>query len=241
MADSGPAGLALAIARQPQSILLDLRLGQDDGIDVLEALRCQGVLAHVLGISGFWTADLRARARALGALAVLDKPVTADELIRAFHAAMAAAGPLGDSWRAGFEGISAEKWVRVILRSLRVPRDPRVSDEIATRAAMSLSQLKTICYEAKVTAHQTCSLARVLGRLIWARRLDCEFEVLMDVGDQRTSDHLVEVAGLTGRTATATVRDLLDRQEFVPVDKLAFRLLRSALLGEPLASEDDEA
>jgi hypothetical protein len=56
----------------------------------------------------------------------------------------------------------------------------------------------------------------------------------MKLGDQRTEDRLIACAGLTGRTATATVRDLLDRQQFVARDTIAFRLLRLALLGGAL-------
>jgi DNA-binding response OmpR family regulator len=234
MADAAPKGLSLAIGRQPHSILLDLRLGRDNGLDVFADLRFNGVLAHVLAISGFWTPELRARARTLGALAILDKPVTADQLAQAFHAAMAAAGPVGGFWRVGFEGTAAEKWVSIVLRSLRVPRDPRISEVVAARAAISLSQMKAVCHDAELTAHQTCGLARMLGGLVWARRLNCTIESLMNVGDERTLEKLIEAAGVPGITATATVRHLLDRQQFVPHTTLAFRLLRRALLGEPL-------
>ncbi len=231
-AETGSEGLRLAIERQPDILVLDLVLPGVHGIQVLEKVRFHGVLARVIVVSGQLTDELEEQAWRLGALAVLEKVVTLERLIMAFQMAAAADGPLGSIWRAGLEGTAAERWVSLILRSLQVPRDPRTTREVAARGGMSLSQMKTICGEAQVRTRHTCSLARALGGVVWSRRLLTGFESLMDIGDVRTLRHLVEQAAMTNKTATATVRDILDGQRFVPADAMAFRLLRRALLGE---------
>ena len=234
-ADSGTKGLALCLERQPEILLLDLLLPGLHGIRVLEQLRFHGVLTRVIVVSGKLTEDLERRAWQLGALAVLEKVVKLDDLLGAFRLAACADSPTGDAWQRGVEGTAAARWVSLVLKSLRAPGDPRVSTEVAARGAMSASQMKVLCHDAGVTAHDTCGLARMLGALVWSRRLSTSLESLMHFGDQRTLDRLTACAGVTGRTATATVRDLLDQQQFVARDTMAFRLLRSALLGEPVA------
>lgn len=236
-ASTGPEGLRLAVARQPHIVLLDFVLPGLHGIHVLEQMRFDGVLARVLVITGHLTDALEARARELGALAVLEKVVTLDQLFAAFRTAVAADGPIGNMWWEGLESTAAGRWVALILKSLQAPGDPRISQEVAARGAMSLSQMKLICQYVGITPRATCGLARCLGGIVWSRRLLTEFESLMSFGDSRTMRHLLEHAGLVNRTATATVRNVLDAQRFVPPETLAFRLLRRALLGEPVEEE----
>jgi DNA-binding response OmpR family regulator len=232
-ADTCARGLALAQARQPQLILLDHKLPDGWGADALARLRAIGVLARVILVSGYLTDAVTERARRLGALDVLDKPVSVERLVAAFQMAMAADGPLGRVWATDFEGSPAERWASLVLTALGTPRDVRIREDLARRVAMSLSRMKTTCKALGITAHDTRDLARVLGALVWARRLQCALEALLDIGDARTLERLIDRSGLAGRTSTATVRDFLDRQQFVPQDNEAFRLLRHALLGEP--------
>ena len=209
-------------------------------MQVIEGLRLASVLARVLMVSAFLTDEVSARARSLGALAVLAKPIAPDALVRAFKSVQSFDGPLGNKWREGLEGTAAARWVTLVLKSLQIPADPHDSSEVAARGATSLSQMKFICREVDISGHATCSLARCLGGILWQRRLGTEFESLMSVGDQRTIDRLIALAGIEGRTGTATVRDLLDTQQFVSPTTFAFRLLRSALLGEPRPDESFE-
>jgi len=83
LAESGGAGLALAVAHDPTAILLDLGLPDLDGTGVLERLksdlRTRHIPVHV--ISG--RAE-PAGLRALGALGFLRKPVSPEDLSAAF-------------------------------------------------------------------------------------------------------------------------------------------------------------
>lgn len=75
LADSAVAGAAFLIA--------DYRLSENDGIEVLRALRAAGWQGHAVLITGVVTAALRAAALAAGYAAVLEKPLQPHDVLRA--------------------------------------------------------------------------------------------------------------------------------------------------------------
>jgi CheY-like chemotaxis protein len=66
--------------RDVQAIVSDLRMPGLSGLDLLALLRCASVRVPVILVSAFHDDASRAEARALGAAAVLDKPVDRDVL-----------------------------------------------------------------------------------------------------------------------------------------------------------------
>lgn len=87
----GQAGDAAAAVRgilegQPDVVVLDLKLGEASGFDVLRALREAGSQAAVYMLSNFATPAYRKRAEQLGAHAFFDKS-TEFERLRAAIAA----------------------------------------------------------------------------------------------------------------------------------------------------------
>jgi DNA-binding response OmpR family regulator len=66
--------------RDVQAIVTDLRMPGLSGLDLLALLRCASVRVPVILVSAFHDDASRAEARALGATAVLDKPVDVDVL-----------------------------------------------------------------------------------------------------------------------------------------------------------------
>jgi FixJ family two-component response regulator len=63
-------------------LLLDLHMPEMSGLELLETLRRHRVTTPAIVITGRSDAALKARALRAGALALLDKPVDEDELIR---------------------------------------------------------------------------------------------------------------------------------------------------------------
>lgn len=66
--------------RDVRAIVADLRMPGLSGLDLLALLRCASVPVPVILVSAFHDDATRAEARALGAAAVLDKPVDLDVL-----------------------------------------------------------------------------------------------------------------------------------------------------------------
>lgn len=77
---SGMLGIAVGVARAFDLILLDLRLPDLSGQEVLHELRRAGVAAPVAVISGFLTRDASAEATRLGAIACVNKPVFCEDI-----------------------------------------------------------------------------------------------------------------------------------------------------------------
>lgn len=91
-AGSAREGLAAALSDPPDVVLLDVRLTDEDGAALLEALRAQPATRSVPVV--FLTAETRAdeitRLRGLGAAAVLTKPFDPLTLPERLRAALAA-------------------------------------------------------------------------------------------------------------------------------------------------------
>ncbi|RMH02875.1 MAG: sigma-54-dependent Fis family transcriptional regulator [Planctomycetota bacterium] len=79
-AASGATALDLAAARPPAVVLLDLRLGDMDGIDVLRRLIDSGLAAGVILLTGHGTIDSAIQAIKLGAYDYLEKPCPVDKI-----------------------------------------------------------------------------------------------------------------------------------------------------------------
>lgn len=81
-AADGLSGLRILEVFRPDVIVLDMRLPAADGVSVLDALTGRGITAPVIAISGYDDAIEAARAHPR-VLALIRKPFTPDELVRA--------------------------------------------------------------------------------------------------------------------------------------------------------------
>ena len=80
----------------PHLILMDLHIGQSNGLSVIRALRDQNLLRDraVVLVTGETGQDVRDRARAAGAKDVLTKPFTVDQLDEMISAAVRTPPPV---------------------------------------------------------------------------------------------------------------------------------------------------
>jgi FixJ family two-component response regulator len=83
---------ALAGSARPDCLLLDLHMPQMSGFDVLEAMRTGQILVPVIVITGHDAPGMEERARMLGAVGYLKKPVDRDDLLSAIDAGRSSAG-----------------------------------------------------------------------------------------------------------------------------------------------------
>lgn len=76
-------GIAIALARPPKYAVVDLRLGDGNGLDVIEAIRQGGNDTKVVVLTGYGNIATAVTAVKLGALDYLAKPADADDIFSA--------------------------------------------------------------------------------------------------------------------------------------------------------------
>jgi FixJ family two-component response regulator len=89
--DCAAAFLLVFDPKSAGCLIFDIHMPDMDGLELLAEIRRQGATTPVLIVSGRSDAKLGERARASGALAVLQKPVDDDELLALVEKALDAA------------------------------------------------------------------------------------------------------------------------------------------------------
>ena len=85
-AESAEVGVRLAKARAPSHGVVDLRLGDGSGLDVVQALRSARPDCRVVMLTGYGNIATAVAAVKLGAIDYLAKPVDADAILAALTA-----------------------------------------------------------------------------------------------------------------------------------------------------------
>ncbi|MBI4833172.1 MAG: sigma-54-dependent Fis family transcriptional regulator, partial [Candidatus Lindowbacteria bacterium] len=85
---SGRAGLDAALKRQYDVVLLDMKLPDMDGMEILRTIRKESPLTYVIVMTGYSTVQNAVEAMKLGAFDYLCKPFTDDELTFAVSGAL---------------------------------------------------------------------------------------------------------------------------------------------------------
>ncbi|WP_281990332.1 ActR/PrrA/RegA family redox response regulator transcription factor [Sulfitobacter geojensis] len=85
-ADSVAGGRAIATARPPAFAVIDLRLGDGNGLDVVEVLREKRVDARVVVLTGYGAIATAVAAVKIGATDYLSKPADANDITNALLA-----------------------------------------------------------------------------------------------------------------------------------------------------------
>ena len=84
-AGSGAEGIARAEEESPELAVLDLRMPDLSGMEVLRALRARDPSTRILILTGYGSIATAVEATRLGAIGYLPKPVDADEIVAAFE------------------------------------------------------------------------------------------------------------------------------------------------------------
>lgn len=241
----GKGALDLVGTSRFNLLLVDLRLPDISGIDVVRCARAAGDSTKVIVLSGFVTVSSAVQAMKLGASDVLEKPYDADELLRVVNSVLGASDdrghepfncsallrtigvPTARSASEGLPGSVAERWARLVLRAIDAYRDPKTLDDWARFVGVSRSALCECCRLVHVSPHD----ARDLTRFVRAIQRSGELwqpETTLDVSDSRTLDKLLARAGLSSREpGVPTIEDLLIGQRWIPQSNPGLVALRA--------------
>ena len=133
-ASSVGEGLRLFAERRPAAVLLDLKLPDGTGIDVLRELQRQAPGTPVVVISGHGSVAEAVEAMKVGATDFLEKPVSRDRLFRSWTASCTRPFPAG---RRDLEGVADGSRYGMVGRSEAMRRIYQLVEMAAPRAAAS--------------------------------------------------------------------------------------------------------
>jgi len=222
------AALAIALTSPPDLILLDLKLPDLHGLGLLRLLQLRGVSSHVLVVSGVLTGDVTEDLLNLGVVRTIPKPFRMTEVLRVMTEALRSPRILASIKTTADV---AHRWAVLVLRGCDGDTDIRTIPDWAEKACTSPATLREICRLVCVQPHDAHDLARLLNALLRAHRHGARIESMLDVGDHRTLDRLLDSAAVRGIRTLPTVQAFLQGQRFVAHDNDGMRTL-SALIGE---------
>ncbi len=107
-AEYGDAALAMVATRTFDAVVLDLRLGSESGLHLIEPLRARLPLARILLLTGYASIATAVAAIKLGAVQYLPKPASVDEILVALGEAENGSGGDADVELAG-EPLSVDR------------------------------------------------------------------------------------------------------------------------------------
>jgi len=242
----GAAGITLAKAEPFDLLLVDLELPDMRGTEVIRALRAESVAPPFVLISAFLTTEATVAAMRLGALEVLDKPVSVDELPGLVRNAVRAQGQervkgrteslllanLRRSAETGHRGSAADRWVVNVIKGCLAMHDPKTLRRWAKEAAVSYTTLRESCTLVGIGPHDARNLMRMLRAVLHMVAYGSALDTLLDTGDSRTFAQLIDLAGFQSAAdvQSASIAEFFCRQRFVANRCPALLLLRDLVL-----------
>lgn len=229
VAPGAAACLRVSGEREFDLVVIDYRLGEDNGLDVVRRLRARGVLVPFILATAHASVALTVEAMRLGARTVLEKPLIGDDFVapvlRELRAIEADRGLAVSAGRA-----AAERWARYVILASRAESDPRTLADWARAAGVSRTVLIDLCARLGVNPRHARDLARVL-RLVLRSSEPWDPESALDVADRRTLRNLLVRAGLAvpPRGSRPAPQQFLAAQRFVPQTNAGLVMLRQLL------------
>ncbi len=236
-APTGSAGLSLARSREFELIILDLRLPDVSGIEVVHALaeRLDGLA--ILLVSAFADVATTVTAMKLGVHRVLEKPLDIPTLLDAAHEAVWAVRQRtphsADPQVIGAPGSALERWAKHVLDACDAPHDLKTLEQWARFVGVSHTSLCESCRIIGLRPHDCRDFMRVLRAILLSRAHECTFDLLLDTGDRRTLRSLLQRAGIDPALSASegAVARFFESQSFISPDSPALKTLRALLVG----------
>jgi FixJ family two-component response regulator len=230
---TGHEALRLVAGLQPQVALIDLRLPDLSGLDVLAGIRMHSPGTACAIFTGFGDLETADRAMQLGAVRFLQKPLLGDELekaVRSMAAGRSAQPPATANVdpSADIALHAHSRWADIVARAVDDPKDPRTLREWGRSVGASAGTIRNWCHTVRLPARQSLLLARMLRAVIRQHNVNAAPEDLLDIVDRRTLAKMLASSGGTADSLPHTVEGFLKAQSFI-LDARAIGVLRTVL------------
>jgi FixJ family two-component response regulator len=185
------SGIEQALSRRPAAILLDIRMPDGTGIDLLRALDSRGIRIPTVIFSAHATASEAFQAARLGVVEFIEKPADEESVM------IAVADALRSARDSDSEAVrpAVLRIARAIVRVRRAAEDFPTLDKWAHLLLTSRGTLKGWCHAAHVEPHTALECARLLRAFELPLRLDGLPLDYLDISDQRTAVKLFRRSG----------------------------------------------
>jgi len=193
-----------------RGVLLDLKLPDMSGLEVLRDLRARGHLVPVVIMTGDSSVPDAVEAMQLGALNFLEKPIMLGQLAAAVEALSSYQPP---SPPAPQPHPLIDQLVRAMLVVITHDDDVPTVQQWAPLAARSRSSLYALCEAIGIAPKSALDLARLLRAAGDQRRRGIRAAFL--AADARTVARLLERAGMDPASSLPLRDDLLERQQLI--------------------------
>jgi ActR/RegA family two-component response regulator len=237
-ADTGASAIAAMRARRFDLVLIDLRLPDISGLDVIAELKKSRVSVPWLLMSGWMTTSIAVEAIKLGAVDAVDLPFDIETVVVSALREVSRYDDLAE-WpqlpptsTLTSPKSSAERWAFLVLRGCRAEHDPKTIHEWASAVGVSYSVLKEICHLVGMRSHDARDFLRVLRALLWSMGHLEHLEHGLNVNDRRTLQALFQRAGFTAGPPTGAIslHEFVKRQRFVDPDSEAVKVLLKTIV-----------
>ncbi len=232
-ADTGAAAIRAIRSRQFDLALIDFRLPDISGLDIIVELKKDGISVPWMLMSGWMTTSAAVEAMRLGAVGAVDLPFDIETVVIAALRDASKCGanrwPRLPSTFVVPPKSAAERWASLLLRGCSADDDPKTIQDWALVAGVSYSALTESCRLVGMRPHDARDFLRLLRALFRANGRVENLEHGLNVNDHRTLRALFERAGLTmGRSPrTISLPEYIERQQFVdPASQAVTALLK---------------
>jgi CheY-like chemotaxis protein len=238
-ASSGSQGLEVFSQRLIDLAIIDLRLPDISGLDVVRTIRRQCPVIPVVVVTGFGSAREAVAVMRLGAADFVEKPIAEDDLLQTIKSALTSKEDNERSLRTpdNPEAHAAARWARYVVAIVESPKDPTTISRWASWVAASPGALRNWCRTAGFTPRRSLILGRMLRAVSLGEGGRHKPENLLDVVDRRTLASLLRFTGFEGEhDFPKDINEFLERQRLVrDLDALAElkRALADRRRGEP--------
>ena len=223
---SSVAGAVSLITNDLSAAVIDYRLPDGDGLDVLRALqgRTQPLIPSLM-VSGYGTTRVAVEAFKLGAVDFIEKPVLLDELVGRLERI----APPSLEATTELTAHAAMRWARSVVPIVTSPTDIRTIPEWGRLIAAAPGTVRNWCHTAGIRTRRSLIFGRLLRVVALSDGGRHRPEDLLDVVDRRTLVSLFRLTGLRNLEDIPTdVSDFIDRQCLIKNEE-ALKAVRALL------------
>lgn len=215
-ARAGVEGLRVAFRWQPDVALVDWRLPDLSGLEILARLRAECPHTPRVMFSEFATLESAVDAMRLGVCDWIRKPAFEADIVAAVERALSLQSAQWKPSLVPSEAHAAARWAEPIVRIIEAQQDSRTLSEFGRAVFVSVGCFRNWCHTARVSSRASLSFARAL-RAVYRFEQDHSTrpENLLSIVDQRTILKFVKKCGGRGDRLPDSVTEFLQSQQFI--------------------------